>query len=234
LWTIGAYAIAILVGGYDMFKVGFKNLSTFTFDMKTLMTIAIIGAVIIGEWAEGAAVVFLFAVSEALEEYSVDKARQSIHSLMEIAPHTAFIRRGKEIVEKAVEDIMISDIMVIKPGEKIAMDGEVMKGQTSINQAAITGESLPVHKAVGDEVFAGTLNEECSNEVKVTKHVNDTTIAKIIHLVEEAQAEKAPAQKFVDKFSRYYTPLILVLALLIAILPPLLAGAVWSKWIYLG
>src|SRR5699024_9452915 len=233
-WTIGAFAIAILVGGYDMFKVGLENLSTFTFDMKTLMTIAIIGAVIIGEWAEGAAVVFLFAISEAFEEYSVDKARQSIHSLMEIAPNTAFIRQGKEIVEKAVEDIVISDIMVIKPGEKIAMDGEVIKGQTSINQAAITGESLPVHKVIGNEVFAGTINEEGSIEVKVTKHVEDTTIAKIIHLVEEAQAEKAPAQQFVDKFAKYYTPLIVVLALLVAVLPPLLVGAAWSKWIYLG
>src|SRR5699024_8173158 len=143
-------------------------------------------------------------------------------------------RQGKEIVEKAVEDIVISDIMVIKPGEKIAMDGEVIKGQTSINQAAITGESLPVHKVIGNEVFAGTINEEGSIEVKVTKHVEDTTIAKIIHLVEEAQDEKAPAQQFVDKFAKYYTPLIVVLALLIAVLPLLLVGVSCSKWIYLG
>lgn len=228
------FIIAILIGGYDLFITGFKNLFRFYFDLHTLMTIAIIGAAFIGEWVEGAAVVILFAISEALESYSVDKARQSIKSLVDIAPNHATIRRGNDLVELHVNDIQVSDMMIIKPGEKIAMDGEVMTGYTSINQAAITGESLPVHKNIGDDVFAGTLNEEGSIEVRVTKLVEDTTIAKIIHLVEEAQAEKAPAQKFVDKFALYYTPAIMVIALLVATVPPLLFGADWSQSIYLG
>src|SRR5699024_3208347 len=154
------------------------------------MTIAIIGAAIIGEWGEGAVVVFLFALSEALEGYSIDKARNSIRSLVEIAPKKALIRRGTEELELHVKDIMINDIMLIKPGEKVAMDGIVKLGQSATNQATSTGESIPAHKSPGDEVFAGTLNEEGFLEFRVTKRVEDTTIAKIIHLVEEAQAEK--------------------------------------------
>src|SRR5690625_1423424 len=232
--VITTFIIAILVGGYDLFITGFKNLFRFYFDLHTLMTIAIIGAAFIGEWVEGAAVVILFAISEALEAYSVDKARQSIKTLVDIAPNHAIIRRGRNVMELHVNDIQIDDLMMIKPGEKIAMDGEVISGRTSINQAAITGESLPVQKNTGDEVFAGTLNEEGAIEVRVTKLVADTTIAKIIHLVEEAQAEKAPAQKFVDKFASYYTPAIMIIALLVATVPPLLFAGDWSQSIYLG
>lgn len=232
--TIGIFIIAIIVGGFDLFRVGLKNLFKLEFDISTLMTIAIIGAAIIGEWTEGAIVVFLFAVSEALESYSADKARQSIRSLMDIAPSKTTIRRDGQLIEIDVEDVRIDDIMIIKPGQKLAMDGEVIKGQSSINQAAITGESMPVHKITGDNVFAGTLNEEGSLEVRVTKHVEDTTIAKIIHLVEEAQAERAPSQQFVDKFAKYYTPAIMLIALFIAVIPPLLFSGGWQEWIYSG
>jgi len=231
--AIVLFAIAIVIGGTSIFKTGLRNLVRFEFDMKTLMTIAIIGAAIIGEWREGAVVVFLFAVSEALEAYSMNKARQSIRQLMDIAPPSALVKRGEAFMELPTEDIIVGDILIVKPGQKIAMDGAVLMGSSTVNQAAITGESIPVQKKSGDNVFAGTLNEEGALEVTVTKLVGDTTIAKIIHLVEDAQAEKAPSQKFVDKFAKYYTPAIIVIAILVAIIPPLLGGD-WNAWIYQG
>ncbi len=231
--AIALFAIAIVVGGTSMFIDGLKNLVRLEFDMNTLMTIAIIGAVIIGEWREAAVVVLLFAISEALESYSMNKARQSISSLVDIAPPSATIKRNGETFELPTEDIRVGDVLIVKPGQKIAMDGTVQSGYSTVNQAAITGESVPVIKEIDDTVFAGTLNEEGSLEVNVTKLVEDTTIAKIIHLVEDAQAEKAPSQQFIDKFAKYYTPAIIVIAALTAVIPPLL-GADWQTWIYQG
>ncbi|HEN7781467.1 TPA: cadmium-translocating P-type ATPase [Streptococcus agalactiae] len=234
LLTKALYILAIIIGGFDLFKEGFSDLIKLDFSMESLMTIAIIGAAFIGEWAEGSIVVILFAISEALERFSMDKARQSIRSLMDIAPKEALIRRNNVEQLVSVDKIDIDDIMIIKPGQKIAMDGLVINGHSSVNQAAITGESVPVEKQLDDEVFAGTLNEEGVLEVKVTKKVTDTTIAKIIHLVEEAQGERAPAQAFVDKFAKYYTAFIIIMALLIVVVPPLFFGGDWNKWLYQG
>ncbi|MCM3314654.1 heavy metal translocating P-type ATPase [Bacillus sp. FSL K6-6483] len=232
--TVGLFLTAILVGGFPLLKTGIRNVAQLEFDMKTLMTVAVIGGAIIGEWGEVAVVVILFAISEALERFSMDRARKSIQSLMDIAPNEALIKRNGQELTVHVGDIVVGDIMIVKPGQKIAMDGIVVRGHSSVNQAAITGESVPVEKAVDDEVFAGTLNEEGLLEIEVTKLVEDTTISKIIHLVEEAQGERAPAQAFVDKFAKYYTPIIMVVAALVAIIPPLVTGANWSTWVYQG
>ena len=228
------FTASILIGGWSLLKTGLQNLTRFEFDMKTLMTIAVIGAAIIGEWAEVSLVVILFAISEALERFSMDRARQSIRSLMDIAPKEALVRRNGQEMMIHVDDIAVGDIMIVKPGQKIAMDGVVVSGYSAVNQAAITGESVPVGKTVDDEVFAGTLNEEGLLEVKVTKLVDDTTIAKIIHLVEEAQGERAPSQAFVEKFAKYYTPIIMVVAALVAVIPPLFFDGDWATWIYQG
>ena len=234
LITVLLFLASIVIGGFSLFKVGFQNLTRFDFDMRTLMTVAVIGAAIIGQWSEAAVVVILFAISEALERYSMEKARKSIRSLMNIAPKEALVRRNGQELMVHVEQIQIGDIMIVKPGQKIAMDGIVVKGISTVNQAAITGESVPVAKSVEDEVFAGTLNEAGVLEVKVTKYVEDTTISKIIHLVEEAQGERAPSQAFVDKFAKYYTPIIMIIALLVVIIPPLFFGASFSTWLYQG
>lgn len=234
LVTKGLYVFAIMIGGFQLFKEGLSDLFKLDFSMEVLMTIAIIGASIIGEWAEGSIVVILFAISEALERFSMDKARQSIRSLVDIAPKEALIRRNNQEKILNVTEIQIGDIMIIKPGQKIAMDGIVVKGHSSVNQSSITGESVPVEKTIADDIFAGTLNEEGILEVEVTKHVTDTTIAKIIHLVEEAQGERAPAQAFIDTFAKYYTPVIMVISALIILVPPLIFGGDWQTWIYQG
>lgn len=231
---IPLFVAAIAIGGWGNFRKAFYSLPRLDFNMSVLMSLAILGAMAIGRWEEGAVVAFLYAISEMLEAWTMDRARRSIRRLMGIAPKTARISRPAGEADLPVEEIRVGDLMIVRPGEKIAMDGRIIKGESAINQASITGESVPVEKGPGGEVYAGTLNTSGSLEVEVTKLVQDTTIAKIINLVEEAQSKRAPSQAFVERFAAIYTPIVLLLALGIVLVPPLLLGYDWRPWIYRG
>lgn len=233
-FEIPLYALSIIIGGYKTARSAIYGLKKLNFDMNVLMTIAVVGAVAIGEWIEGALVVIFFSLSNTLSVYTLEKARNSIKALMGLAPREATIIRNGTEMSLAVEEIQVDDSMIVKPGEKIAMDGLIVKGSSSINQAAITGESMPVDKEVGNEVYAGTINQQGSIQVKVTKRVEDTTLAKIIHLVQEAQGQRAKSQEYIDKFASIYTPVVIALAVLLTIIPPLFFGGVWDDWIYRG
>ena len=228
------YLVAMVLGGWGNFKKAAHALPRMNFNMSVLMSVAVIGALGIGQYQEGASVAFLYAISEMLEAWTMERARRSIRQLMDIAPKTAWVRRSDGEVEVPVADIVVDDIMIIRPGEKIAMDGKISKGESAINQAAITGESIPIEKAPGDEVFAGTLNTHGSLEVQVTKLAQDATIAKIIHMVEEAQGKRAPFQAFIEKFAAVYTPIVMALAIGIIFIPPLFFAYEWIPWIYRG
>ena len=231
LWQILFFA-AILLGGWGNFRKALKALPRRNFNMSVLMSIAVLGAVAIGQIEEGASVAFLYAVSELLEAWTMEKARRSLRELIELSPGVARIRREGEEQNLHVAEIVVGDIMIVRPGDRIAMDGVIVGGKSSVNQAPITGESAPVTKKPGDEIFAGTLNGSGALEVSVTKLVQDTTLARIIRLVESAQAERAPSQAFVDRFAAVYTPVVLTLAVGIALLPPLVWGYQWTEWIY--
>ncbi len=223
--TDGLFIGAMAVAAYPIARSGLNTLViNHDFNINLLMTIAAIGAVIIGETMESATVIFLFAIGEALEGYTTDRARQSIRSLLDLTPPQAIRTLGilEEVVP--VEVLKIGDVILIKPGERVAMDGEVLGGASHVNQAPITGESVPVFKAVGSEVFAGTVNGEGLLHVRVTRLAQDNTLNRIIQLVEEAQGVRAPSQRLIDQFSRWYTPAVVVLALLVATIPPLLFG----------
>jgi len=224
---------SILISGRDVVIKGLRAIRYFTLNMNFLMTIAIIGAALIGEWPEAAMVTVLFALAEMIESYSLDKARYAIRQLMEITPEVASVKNAEGgWSEMPISKVQLNDILLVKPGERIALDGTLVRGNSSINQAPITGESLPVEKQVGDKVFAGSINERGSFEFKVTTHINDTLVAKIIRAVQLAQSERAPTQRFVDQFAKYYTPLMVVLALLVAICPPLLLNQPFYPWLY--
>jgi Cd2+/Zn2+-exporting ATPase len=227
-----AFLMAILSGGWLIVPKALRSLRAFSLDMNVLMTVAVVGAVAIGEHAEGAAVVFLFALSELLESWSVGRARRAIQALMQLAPEVALVKRDGNIQEVPAKEVNSGETIVIKSGQRVPLDGTVLSGASAINQAPITGESMPVEKTQGDSVFAGTINGEGSLEVQTTKAAGDTTLARIIKLVEEAQQQKAPAQRFVDVFAKYYTPAVMVLALLVGIIPPLLFGQPGMDWVY--
>ncbi|HZS17847.1 MAG TPA: cation-translocating P-type ATPase [Candidatus Udaeobacter sp.] len=226
------FAAAIVSGAWFILPKAIRAARRFAPDMNLLMTIAIAGAAAIGEWSEGAAVAFLFALAELLESFSVARARKALSSLLKLSPPVALLKEDESFREVPVEQVKPDDVIAIKSGSRIPLDGEVIAGESAVDQAPITGESIPVEKKKGDTVFAGTINGEGSLDVRVTKLSSDTTLAKIIHLVEEAQSQKAPSQRFVDVFARYYTPSVMVLALIILLVPPLLFHGAWLTWIY--
>lgn len=231
--ALAAFGVATLTGGLLVFPAAWSALRRGRLDMNVLMTVAVAGAWLVGEGAEGAAVVFLFALSELLESWSVTRARRAIASLLELAPDTAQVRGAEgSFHETSVQDVSEGAEIRVGSGERIPLDGEVIAGTSTVNQAPITGESVPVDKAAGDTVFAGTINGEGSLTLRVTKGAKDTTLARIITLVEEAEGEKAPTQRFVDRFARIYTPAVFVTALLVALIPPLLLGGAWQVWTY--
>lgn len=232
-WLAAALAVgAIVAGGWHIVPRGMRAAVNRALDMNFLMSVAAIGAVLIGEYEEGASAMFLFAVAQLLETYSMDRARRAIKALMDVAPAEATVIRGGTEVRVPVDRVEVGETVVVRPGEKIPVDGVVLSGRSGVDQAPITGESMPVDKEPGAEVFAGSLNGEGALEVRSTKPAADTTLARIIHAVEEAQASRAPSQAFVDRFARVYTPAVVGLALLVLLLPPLLGWGTWGTWIY--
>ncbi|ABQ56191.1 MULTISPECIES: heavy metal translocating P-type ATPase [Legionellaceae] len=225
VWTILPALLAIGLSGPSTFKKGWLALGTKTMNINSLMFIAIAGAVLIGEWPEAAMVTVLFALAERIERYSLDKARLAIRSLMQIAPEVASVKQDDgQWQTLAIEKVVPGAIFRVKPGERIPLDGVVISGQSTVNQAPITGESMPITKKVGDLVFAGTLNEHGAFEVQVSKASGDTLLAKIGKAIEQAQADRAPTQRFVDQFSKYYTPIMVLMAFFVALIPPLAFG----------
>jgi Cd2+/Zn2+-exporting ATPase len=233
-WVAAVLALAaVLICGLTTYKKGWIAISNANLNINALMSIAVTGALLLGQWPEAAMVMVLFTIAELIEAKSLDRARNAIQGLMQLTPERATVLQADgtwaEVDAKAVA---IDTRVRIKPGERIALDGKIVSGKSSINQAPITGESLPIEKAEGDTVFAGTINESGSFEYAVTAAAGDSTLARIIHAVEEAQGVRAPTQRFVDQFAKVYTPAVFAIALAVAIVPPLLMGGVWFDWVY--
>ncbi len=231
--VIALALLSIATGGLGTLKKGWIALKNFTMNMNFLMSVAVIGAIVIGEWPEAAVVIFLFALAEMIETLSLERAKNAIKGLMAMTPEIASVQLDSgEWEEMAAADVRVGQTVRVKPGGRIPLDGMVTAGGSSVNQAPITGESMPVVKAAGDPVFAGTLNERGMLEFRVTANKGNTTLDRIIHTVQEAQGQRAPTQRFVDQFAHYYTPAVVVFAVLVAAVPPLLFGAAFEPWFY--
>uniref|UniRef100_UPI003F505BB1 heavy metal translocating P-type ATPase n=1 Tax=Caballeronia sp. LjRoot34 TaxID=3342325 RepID=UPI003F505BB1 len=233
-WIAASLAVlAVIAGGLGTYKKGWVAIRNGNLNINALMSIAVTGALVLGQWPEAAMVMVLFSLAELIEAKSLDRARNAVQKLMQLAPERATVQQPDGTWQDVdAKSVSINAVVRLKPGERIGLDGVVSAGRSTVNQAPITGESLPVDKAPGDTVFAGTINESGSIEYRVTALASDTTLARIIHAVSEAQGSKAPTQRFVDQFARIYTPVVFALAVLVAVLPPLLLGGVWHDWIY--
>ncbi|RBP05550.1 cation-translocating P-type ATPase [Rossellomorea aquimaris] len=228
------YLTAAATSGYSTFIKGVKNLLKFKFNIDTLMTIALIGAFSIGEWKEGTLVAILFGVNELLEGMGMEKARKSMEELLKVAPKEAILIDGDQERVVPISSLHAGDLVLVKSGQKIPSDGIVATGKSSVNEAAITGEAMPVEKEPNEKVFGGSINNEGVLKVRILKEYKDSSLAKILHLVEEAQETKTPTEQFINKFARYYTPLIMIISVLVMVVPPLLMNGDWGAWFYQG
>lgn len=232
-WLVAVLAIAAILGaGLPTYRKGWIALKNRNLNINALMSIAVTGAMLIGQWPEAAMVAVLFAIAELIEAKSLDRARNAIRGLLQLAPEQATVLVDGQWQELPAKTVTLDARVRVRPGERIALDGEVLDGRSSVNQAPITGESLPVEKQAGDTLFAGTINGESALEYRVTRVADDSTLARIIHAVEEAQGSRAPTQRFVDQFSRIYTPAVFLIAIATALLPPLFFGGAWLDWVY--
>lgn len=231
----GVFLAALLVGLIPIARRALSGIWAGTpFSIETLMTIAAVGAVIIGATEEAAMVVFLFLVGELLEGVAAGRARASIRGLSGLIPKTARVETAGEVREVPAAGLMVGAIILVRPGDRIPADGEIVEGSGAIDESPVTGESVPKRKEIGDDVFAGTINTDAVLRVRVTAAASDNTISRIIRLVEEAQESKAPTERFIERFSRWYTPGVLVAGFLVAVIPPLVLGGAWSEWVYKG
>jgi len=226
------YLLAVGIGGWYFFREGIETLvEERQIGIEILMAIAAITAGLLGQWAEAAMLVFLYSISEAAEGYTEERTRNAIRALMDLAPKTALLLRDNNEIIVPAADLQVGDIFIVKPGEAVATDGEIIEGHSSLNQASVTGESVPVEKHIGDTVFAATLNGEGALTIRVTKTTENNTLARIIQLVQEAQNNKGKSQQFIERFGRRYSPAVLAVGILLAIIPPLLFGQQWEEWI---
>jgi Cd2+/Zn2+-exporting ATPase len=222
----------MILSGYSIAELGLKSLIRGSININLLITVASIGAFTIGHLEEAAAVVLLFNIAEKLENYAADRARHSIETLMELKPENAILRRDGKEVTVSVQDVLPGEVFVVRPGDRIPLDGVVIEGASSVNQATITGESAPVPKVEGEDVFAGTINLDGFLVVRVTKMAGETVLARILRLVEEAEESRSPTEAFVDRFSRVYTPAVIILAVLVATIPPIILQEPIRDWVY--
>lgn len=232
-WGVIVLTVIVLATvGLPVLKKGWIAIRNGNLNINALMTIAVIGALFIGHWPEAAMVTFLFALAEWIESKSLDRARYAIHSVLELAPETALILADGQWQNSQAETVPIGTRVRLQPGERVPLDGTVVSGNSTVNQAPITGESLPVEKSIDSPLFAGSINMQGALEYVTTATRDNSTLARIIHAVEEAQASRAPTQRFIDRFAKVYTPLVVAIACLVAIVPPLFFAGLWSVWIY--
>src|SRR3989344_270236 len=228
--VVALYVLSILAGGIFVFRSAIKGLFKQRFlNINFLVAIASLGALYIGQYAEAAAVIFFFMLAEFFEDFGVERSRKALEALIKRSPKTAILADGKKVL---VEDVMVGNVVIVRPGDLVPLDGKVVKGLSAIDEAAITGESVPSDKRIGDTVFAGTLNLNGYLEIEVTKESKNSTFSKIIELVEKAQASRAPAQEFLDRFAKYYTPIVVGIAFLMAVIPPLFLSQPFDMWLY--